>query len=246
MTLTKKIQVVMLSTEHKTKMFIGKKYGVLHNTNNSSCDKDSRIYQELYFLSADEIKEGDYYFDGTNIRNDYNQNIIKGYDKKIIATTNISLSLKCDCGYIKKVNTGLCSGCGRFTNIPLLPQIPQGIVESYIESYNNNKEITEISVEYYNIMTAGNYSEIQLKRLIGCKYNKINEINLDETAKNEVVDLVIGNKYFKVSNDNINGLIKQECTLLEIDEEDNSLIIQVGRLTNCITRVDKNKVEEIK
>jgi hypothetical protein len=39
--------------------------------------------QHFYFLSDEEIKEGDWYFDGTNVRNHYSTNIIKQHDKKL-------------------------------------------------------------------------------------------------------------------------------------------------------------------
>lgn len=45
----------------------------------------------IYITFDEEIKVGDYWFDGTNIRHDFPNSIINGIDKKIILTTDQSL-----------------------------------------------------------------------------------------------------------------------------------------------------------
>ena len=93
---------------------------------------------------------------------------------KIIASTDNLLSLECDCGYIKKVNTGLCSGCGRFTNIPLMPTPSSSFIKKYIEMYNKNTPIESCMIEYeqpfpgnpsiFDTLKVNSNNEITIKR----------------------------------------------------------------------------------
>jgi hypothetical protein len=48
-------------------------------------------FQNIYITSDEEIKDGDWWFDGTNVRNDFPSSFIKGIDKKIILTTDFDL-----------------------------------------------------------------------------------------------------------------------------------------------------------
>jgi hypothetical protein len=50
-----------------------------------------KIGKELFVTSDEEIKEGDYWFDGTNIRHDFPSSFVSGIDKKIILTTDQDL-----------------------------------------------------------------------------------------------------------------------------------------------------------
>jgi hypothetical protein len=110
--------------------------------------------KELYIISDDEIKEGDWVYDtiedveeGSKIIekaiNDAYLNPKAGY-KKIVATTDKSLYPKCD----GKCATNEC--------ICLLPQIPESFIQAYIKAYNEGKAITEVDLEL--CFTNGGYS----------------------------------------------------------------------------------------
>ena len=132
--------------------------------------------QHLYFLSDEEIKEGDivkipcgigrvkelhyklgndnpsYIVEDLIIlslrydqkENEFQTNSFRFEDiKKIIATTDESLSLICTCGAIKKVPTGLCIECGKFINT----SIPRPSNE-FLKKYCELGGIDEVLVEY--------------------------------------------------------------------------------------------------
>jgi hypothetical protein len=50
-----------------------------------------KINDSIYITSDEEIKEGDIWYDGTNIRKDFPKSFINGIDKKIILTTDQDL-----------------------------------------------------------------------------------------------------------------------------------------------------------
>jgi len=119
-------------------------------------------YQHLYFLSNNEIKEGDWVYSNckhTSLEKDNyrvfkctrigNTGIVFGeigdtlvssdsinWCKKIIATTDRSLKID---------NWGKVSGV--FDDG--LPQPSQSFIEKYIKEYNNGTRITEVLVEYW-------------------------------------------------------------------------------------------------
>lgn len=99
--------------------------------------------QHLYITSNDEIKEGDWYFDGIDFihqKSKHNAALVDGnkQNKKIIATTNTSLKLY-ETATDYKVIMGSCK---------ILPQPSQQFIEKYIESYNKGEIITDALVEY--------------------------------------------------------------------------------------------------
>lgn len=97
---------------------------------------------------------------------------------KIIACTDTLLSLKCDCGYIKKVNTGLCSGCGRFTNIPLMPTPSKSFIDKFIEKFNQKAPITDILVEYEDFYSKKDFVNGDDAISYQLKVNNNNEITI--------------------------------------------------------------------
>ena len=51
----------------------------------------SNTAQHIYITNNQEIKKGDWWFDGTNVRSDFPNSFITGIDKKIILTTDLDL-----------------------------------------------------------------------------------------------------------------------------------------------------------
>ena len=101
-------------------------------------------YFNLYIISDDEIKEGDWYInllqDNTIYQNNIkNYNVNKSYFKKIIATTDTSLKIPRKNSHPNSV--WKLDGA-------LLPQPSKQFIEKYIEEYNKGNVITEILVEY--------------------------------------------------------------------------------------------------
>lgn len=169
-----------------------------------------QMYVNLYILSDDEIKEGDWVIKNghTTIYQIEKDSRIDNC-KKIIATTDKSLSLVCTCGATKVVNTGLCPKCHLFTNIPLLPQPSQSFIKKYITEYNKGNIITDVMVEYdewHEEDTSRDYipgkgqPAIKFTRL---KVNKNNEITItrvkDSWSRDEVIYLC-GKAFFQGKN----------------------------------------------
>lgn len=163
----KRAKVVMLPTNEKTKYLMV--YSNVEKTKGklilSGLKNDEyKEYQHLYFLSDDEIKEGDWflYYNKNNqlegiarfIKEEgENNTLVEKYSKvtgfskfyigilgckkyKIIATTDI------------KLGTSEYSDRYRESYFNPLPQPSQQFIQKYIEEYNKGNIITDVLVEY--------------------------------------------------------------------------------------------------
>jgi len=173
----KKSQVVMLSTNEKA---IENEDLVLFNNNQLKINNNfcallpslNPLKCNLYFLSDEEIKEGDWYINnGVIFRaddkfdegNNPNQN---KNNKKIISTTDKSL------GNVFKVNHGLSNTTG----FEPLPQPSESFIKAYIKAYNEGKPITEVLIEYEFVakdFTVKSFHEYH-KENKGIEYLKVN------------------------------------------------------------------------
>lgn len=137
--------------------------------------------QHLYITSDDEIKEGDHVF---NIKDNHYGGIVNKYNlidakllsyiKKIIATTNNSLTIDC---IINK------------NKVYHLPQPSQQFITKYIESYNKGEVITDVLVEYELENINIHRFEDELK--VNPKDNTITIKKLkDSWNRNEVIELI--------------------------------------------------------
>lgn len=154
----RKCQVVMLPTNGKAlinnQLYLSMdsnpmKLGLTSRAFTSG-ENFNKIPQHLYITSDEEIKEGEY---GIDIRdnkifkcerllsNHYECGILqyqKSYCHKIIATTdNLRLICKDEFGGIDN---------------QFFPQPPQQFIEDYIKEYNKGNVITEVEVEYEEII----------------------------------------------------------------------------------------------
>lgn len=162
----KKIQLVMLPTNEKANdchILYFPKTGRLNKRAYSDEElqtgkgliKLEYITNHLYFLSDEEIKEGDWFLmNNACIRQCKSKNnkphtiptIIDttggihhvSVCKKIIATTDKSLKLNYD------GKTPITENWNGY----LLPQIPQSFIEYYVSEYNKGNIITEVDIEY--------------------------------------------------------------------------------------------------
>lgn len=121
--------------------------------------------QHLYFLSKEEIKEGDYVIDSMGeLFGPYEKGDIIGKEaKKIIATTDTSLKL---------------------------PQPSKEFIKAYIKAYNEGKPITKVLVE----MSASFDMSEQYELTPILKVNSSNEITIKKIknsyTREEVIELL--------------------------------------------------------
>ncbi len=118
-------------------------------------DERTRQNQHLYFLSDEEIKEGDWKYSYTDKKvSKQDGGFTYEGDKKIIATTDSSLTkLK-----TSEYHTGYCI---------YLPQPSTAFLEVFVTEYNKGNQIKEVLVEYEGVCSnCGEYH----KESILCSY----------------------------------------------------------------------------
>ena len=133
----KKCKIVMLPTNQKTKYLMV--YSDVEKTKgklilNGLKNDEYKEYQNIYIISDNKIKEGDYCYSykmnkivksTCDVSREANKNI--GFWEKVIATTDKTLSQ---------------------TNRTEIPQPSKQFIEKYIEEYNKSNIITDVLVEY--------------------------------------------------------------------------------------------------
>jgi len=155
----KRAEVIMLPTKEKSVMLMV--YTDVEKTNgklvfNGIVNDNYKEYQHLYIISDDKIKEGDYVqmddrygkvisiihkeymvlaLDNSGSERTYRKEELK----KIIATTDTALKIPLENYY----------GLG---NVNHLPQPSQQFITKYIESYNKGEVITDVLVEYEDLL----------------------------------------------------------------------------------------------
>lgn len=151
----KKCKVVMLPTNEKAirplivnpstgKMEISEWLGKTFDYPASEYQKVGYKTSHLYFLSDEEIKEGDWMYNPErepSILQCVGKGSLRGWEK-IIATTAIICT-----GYSKETSK-------TFNDYSYLPQPSRSFIEKYVEEYNKGNLITEVMVEY-NLMNKG-------------------------------------------------------------------------------------------
>jgi hypothetical protein len=164
----KRAQVIMLSTNVLSNLSLSDKLNNLVYNNDKHDTLSMFTNQHLYIISDDEIKEGDWFIEeGCELPINAGYNIGLCEDcKKIIATTDTSLELKCD------------GKCAKYECVCLYPQPSKQFIEKYIESYNKGKVITDVLVEYELYMQR--QSNIGTTKYIVSKDNKsFDKLNFD-------------------------------------------------------------------
>lgn len=184
----KKVQVLLLPTrDYSTlsKAYIANpsylRYSKTGFEDNAFRSNDNH---HLYFLSDEDIEEGDWFIGlQDRIMRATSGDIYGGYERKIIATTDTSL----------KLETIEYYGMSSFKGISVLPQPSQQFLEEYVEAYNKGEVITEALIEYEDIkVKVGQYAYLDTDQL---KVNPDNTIIIEDSAKQnwnreEVKDLV--------------------------------------------------------
>ncbi len=209
----KKTPVVMLPTNQKAKKgdyYIGS-FGKIAECDNGTLKYADGNVLNLYFLSDEEIKEGDWYYElHTTVDNPkYLEQIHQagkdndnwkrstGYRMKIIATTDESLSEQImyypDGGII-----------GNKESYKSLPQPSQSFIERFIERYNAGAPITHVMVEYVmggKFETFKEMKEFKPHLLVNPKDNTITIKPVkDNWTREEVIELLKKNlEYTNIS-----------------------------------------------
>ncbi len=229
----KKHTVVMLPTNQKAENSIvldivlnRLKLSNRSNSGNKLFDTnsydDNYKFQHLYFLSDEEIKEGDWiYVYCSEAEVEEIQQVIKIYEntvyfkdnssidivycKKVLATTDDSIACVKDVLSIRQ-RKGLTNHYP--TEKWILPQPSQSFIEKYVEKYNSGNTITDVMVEYYDSTEA---TEIE-KSINWLKVNpKDNTITIKPVKdnwdreelnqeKSDFLDLFFTQNYNKLSN----------------------------------------------
>ena len=172
----KRTKVVMLSTNEKASIKLGQNGLLVNNT----LGYDSHFTnQHLYFLSDDEIKEGDWFINRLNsqisrcIGREY---FNKDNEKKIIATTKKDLDFQ---DYVKT---------GQSRTWRIFPQPSESFLQKFIYAYNNDDQITEVMVEYNHLQSSGGLNEEWLK--VNSSDNTITIRKMkDSWTREEVINL---------------------------------------------------------
>jgi len=173
----KKIKIIMLPTKEKapSKILLWEISKELEYYTESVTTREGKsgFPQHLYFLSNEEIKDGDYGLININghgtigkISYDIKHNTWdlitadgikypfsnKEYIKKIIATTDESLNLYCwNCNHKKQIATGLCTKCGRFGDTKrFLPRPSNEFLKKYCEVGGIDEVLVEYEQDYLN------------------------------------------------------------------------------------------------
>jgi hypothetical protein len=184
----KRTKVVMLPTNEKAK------HGDLTLTPTDSQKvtifdgfSSSQLAQHLYFLSDDEIKEGDwvYRFDSKDIfkADAYLIYLINigstEFCKKIIVTTDKKLFINIPDS--KHYNSGMYTRS--------LPEPSKGFIQKFVDSYNSGNPIIEVDVEYNHLSSTTGINEEWIK--VNTKDNTITIKKVkDSWGRDEVVNLL--------------------------------------------------------
>ena len=189
----RKCQVVMLPTEKESSICF-RNYPFFNKDNITTYSNVE--FRELYFLSDDEIKEGDWFFTGKYIRKcerDSGGSLgFTSYDgvaflfiqpnfKKIIATTD-KLATEPFQGYYEDID------CTKY-----LPKPSQDFIEVFIREYNAGRKIEEVIVEYTTKHLGFEFDENCNKSDLILKIKPDNTISIrkikDSWSREEVTEL---------------------------------------------------------
>ncbi len=159
----KKCKVVMLPTNKKADLYLG--FGGNLFTKPMQ-PKSSDTFQHLYFLSDEEIKEGDWFIRNNEIHQChkiYSKDVEfktsidsvycgkntfwdKEYCKKIIATTNNKISINLG---LERWKSPLGEHADQiYTRLYPFPQPSQSFLEVFVKEYNKGNVISSVLVEY--------------------------------------------------------------------------------------------------
>lgn len=190
----KRAKVIILPTNNTSSLWSHKGRNLYYNQNNPN-DIDDEIRYNIYIISDDKIKDGDWFMMNTKEIGRCDNNVIELSEKflrnnnvnckKIITTTDISLSPQAWIGSIGYL---------------ALPQPSQQFITKYIKEYNKGNIIEDILVEYergvdqYNVNwkteTESHYNTtFRLK--VNPKDNTINiQLSKDSWNREEVIELL--------------------------------------------------------
>lgn len=196
---TKKFAVVMLATD-KSELYLADNILIKTSIPLSKNKEHNLVPQHLYFISDEEIKEGDHILcmygntiDTWSIHTDYQ--MASGHEccKKIIASTDKSLKLSTTDdiyeGFLKSI-----------------PQIPESFIKAYIKAYNEGNVIKEVELEMKTVRDVSMPDEALHYRggwrdIITT--NSSNEVQIIHSSKDSYTREEVTNLLFKFASENI-------------------------------------------
>lgn len=184
MSTLKKCKVVMLSTNQKAPIQKQPVFDKLKISTNPDHDFVGGVYQHLYIISDDDVKEGDWVMCMNENHYKYDDRIFiykKGEGckdcKKIIATTDESLNN----GFIDDEKFFMDD----VVELKKLPQPSEGFLDVYVDFYNRGQPITEVMVEYEEWNKAPHIKDLDFKPWYEPKVNpKDNTITIKKVKDN--------------------------------------------------------------
>lgn len=196
-TIKKECEVIRLPSNNRAyagQLCLSPKPAVL--TQIAANNHNNKVYdvkpQQLYVVSDDVIKEGDWVISKlgslSQVFGFLGRCKEEGY-KKVIATDNINIKM--------------FTGIQNLANAPSHPHLPQSFIEEYVESYNNGSPIEKVMVEYekyYHDEFGGNNHGYRLK--INPKNNTITIKQVkDSWSREEIVELLYKSRFHIKSSD---------------------------------------------
>jgi hypothetical protein len=197
--------IVILSTDKKSSIYLHKLKGLMQLAPvEHKIGQYNGSNQHIYILSNDEIKDKDFVYCPTfNIVHQYDKdmNLVDG-EKKVIATTDVSLLININCETYKREHCGgYCCG---------IKKINEKFIEYYIKEFNKGNILNKAFVEckYKINKSAGHFHQYREYYFFA---NGNNEINiLTEQVKKmyseeEIMDIQKEWSLFSDSQDSFNG-----------------------------------------
>ena len=149
----KRTKVVMLPTNEKAgKISIGERSGIMESHMFSFKKKgiyNNHTFFNIYFLSDEEIKEGDWWIDLLEKR------IFKVTEEDVIVAKADGLPHNEFKKIIVTTDTSLLFRGTKSKHWLYLPQPSEGFIQKFVDSYNSGNPITEVEVEYGSSINFG-------------------------------------------------------------------------------------------
>lgn len=231
----KDTNVVMLSTEKASRLYIHNTLGLRINpTNDSWLRKDEQGYN-LYITSDEEIKEGDWCY---NFVASYVVQIVKLPSilteecSKIIATTDESLGSVSYDGMDKRM---IPIHTPRF-----VPQIPQSFLPIYVKAYNEGNVIGTVELEYEYKLKLESLSKMQdMLDILDTSAALVIIVNDAIKEGYDGIELPNGNAYV-LKNKHLYALSNASKTKLKLTDN-NEVIIKVEEESQAELTTGKRK-----
>ncbi len=176
----KKVQIVLLPTQNKTNALWSYKERRLYSNEDSNLnDEDYTTCYHLYFLSDDDIKEGDWCYNPQNANKIFRVTDLEWINKINIKYSNVVKKIITTTNTLLTNETFQYYGMSCFKGVSSLPQPSQDFIDEYVKAYNDGMITTGVLVEYEQIRDQfATLDNSQLTYFNRLKINSDNTINI--------------------------------------------------------------------